>query len=73
MEIPEGLERHVQSNPFKYSEDQLKEREKFVEENTIAHPKLPELWSQWLYDWIANKTDEEREQMMCEHKKKTSH
>tara|TARA_R110000824_G_scaffold119684_1_gene273891 strand:+ start:264 stop:509 length:246 start_codon:yes stop_codon:yes gene_type:complete len=71
-DLKKQFDHHVPSNPFNYTEDQLEDREDFIKKNKISHPKLPEVWSQWLYDWISNKTEEERIEMIAQHKKSTS-
>ena len=70
MDFENGeFQRHVPSNPHGYTEQQLEERELFIIKNKEAHPNLPELWSQWMWDWLTNKTEEERADMMAQHKK----
>ena len=64
----EDFPKAPQSNPFNYSDDELEQRESFIKRNKTIHPHVPELWSQWMFDWIYKMTDEEREALMDEKK-----
>tara|TARA_R110002073_G_scaffold128691_2_gene274465 strand:+ start:899 stop:1150 length:252 start_codon:yes stop_codon:yes gene_type:complete len=70
MEGLENFDRFKAPNPFNYTEEQLQKRDEFIVRNKTEHPKLPELWSQWLWDWVVSKTDEERVEMMNQDKNK---
>lgn len=63
------FERAERTNPFGHSEEKLREREEFIMKNKMLHPRLPELWSSWLFDWISTKSEDELKVMMAEHQK----
>ena len=60
IEIP----RHVESNPFNYTEKQKAVRRKAIKDMGRDYPNLPHLWIEWLYDVIQNKPVSEVEEIM---------
>ena len=62
------FEQHIPDNPRGYTDDQLVEKQTLCDEMAASRPKIPHLWVQWCYDWLASKTDEERSRMIAEHK-----
>jgi len=70
MEGLENFERFKPSNPHNYTEKQIQDREDFILRNKNEHSKIPEIWSQWLWDWVMSKSDEERIEMITQDKKK---
>jgi hypothetical protein len=64
------FERAERTNPFGHSEQKLREREEFILKNKTLHPRLPELWSSWLFDWISTKSEDELKVMMAQKKSK---
>lgn len=60
VEIP----RHVESNPFNYTEKQKAIRRKAIKDMGRDYPNLPHLWIEWLYDVIQNKPVSEVEEIM---------
>ena len=60
----EGVERHKEDNPYKYTEDQLAEKEIAVRNACLAYPDVPRLWVGWAYDVVTNTPLEELKEMM---------
>ena len=60
IEIP----RHVESNPFNYTEKQKAVRQKAIKDMGRDYPNVPHLWLAWLYDVIQNKPVSEVEEIM---------
>ena len=60
IEIP----RHVEANPFNYTEKQKAVRRKAIKDMGRDYPNLPHLWIEWLYDVIQNKPVSEVEEII---------
>jgi len=65
MEI-DGIPRHKQENPYKYTEVQLAKRKGDIRAMIKDYPTVPPMWVEWIYDVITNKPQEEVEKIMNE-------
>jgi hypothetical protein len=58
-----GLERHKKDNPYNYTEEQLDKKKLALLDMKRLYPDVPEYYAELVYDMVANKTDEEIEEL----------
>ena len=59
----DDLPRHAPSNPFAYTEAQLAEKKRTLEELGRLYPDVNPLWREWVYDLCVNTPEDELEAM----------
>ena len=59
----DGLDRHTPSNPYLYSEEQLFEKKRALDELSRLYPDVNPTWREWIYDLCKNTPEDELEAM----------
>ena len=57
------LPRHQPSNPYDYTEAQLADKKRALEELSRLYPDVNSLWREWVYDLCVNTPEDELEAM----------
>jgi hypothetical protein len=58
-----GLERRKKDNPCNYTEEQLDKKKLALIDMKKLYPDVPDFYAELVYDMIANKTEEEIEEL----------